>query len=519
VLQQDDQRGETATSGELERELRETVARYHAILASTLDPVITIDANGVIEAASDSVERVLGWAPADLVGCNVTELMPEPHRPDHDGYLAEYRESGVTNIMGQTREFDALHRDGRTIPIEISVNRVDIPGSEQVLFTGIIRDLTARKAADAELHRYRDHLEELVAERTSELEASHEQLRLADRLASIGTLAAGLGHDMNNVLLPLRCRLDALDASDLPSKAGRHFDEVRKSVQYLQQLADGLHLLSLDPEDAEASLEGTDLPEWWDKVGPLLARGLPRDVRLATSWPSTLPAVAVPPHRLTQAILNLVVNAGEAVSDGGKVRIWAHTSDDHRYVRLGVTDDGVGMTPGVKRRALDPFFTTKKRGLGTGLGLSLVQGVVRNAGGALTIDSEPGEGTTIVLDLPVAGPAPAESPELRAAVSVTDTRLASFASTLLEAGGFTVSTRGERDPGDADVWVTDPEPDALEQARAFLAADDRRRVLALGRAEPEWTQLGAVIVEDPEDFEDLRERVLEAVSGLNGAMS
>ncbi len=519
MLHQQDQSEATVKPGELERELRNTVARYRAILASTLDPVITIDAHGIIQAASDSVERVLGWTPSELAGRNVSVLMPEPHRSLHDGYLDQYQRTGLTNIMGRPREFEAVRRDGSTIPIELSVNRVDIPDSDQVLFTGIIRDLTERKEAEKELRRYREHLEELVTERTGELEASNEQLRLADRLASIGTLAAGLGHDMNNVLLPIRCRLDALDADELSETSRRHFEQVRKSVQYLQQLADGLHLLSLDPEDAEASLEGTNLPEWWEQVGPLLARALPRDVRLATSWPSTLPAVAVPPHRMTQAILNLVVNAGEAVDENGKVRIWAHPADDRRFVRLGVTDNGRGMTPDVKRRALDPFFTTKKRGLGTGLGMSLVQGVARSAGGSLTIDSEPGRGTTIVLELPVAAITPDETPLRRAAVSMADARLASFATTLLEAGGFTVSRNGAGDPGDANVWLTDATPEALRSARVFLQADQRREVLALGRGGPEWEQVGAIVLDDPENFEALRECVVEAIFAINGAMS
>jgi len=513
---------------QLERELQDAVARYEAILASTQDPVLTVDAHGTIQATSDSVHRVFGWTPQELIGRNVNVLMPEPHRSRHDQYMADFRRTGEITILGRTREFEAVRKDGTHLPIELSVSRVDLPHGETALFTGIIRDITGRtraelalqeserrfreiqeevglaavmldtegtvtfcndyllhvtgwkrkevlghnwfrmilppdegpqaleafkagiaqgtilmhhedriqtrhgelriiawsntvlrdlqggiigvtgigaditeqRRAEEELREHREHLEELVAERTGELEASHEQLRLADRLASIGTLAAGLGHDMNNVLLPIRFRLDALHAKDLPDHARTHFVEVRKSVEYLQQLADGLHLLSLDPEDAEASAAGTDVTAWWEQVGTLLARGLPKHVRLATSWPSNLPPLAVAPHRLTQAVLNLVVNAGEAVGEDGKVRVWAEPFEDRRFVRLGVTDNGHGMTPQVKRRALDPFFTTKTRGLGTGLGLSLVQGVARSAGGTVQIDSAPGGGATIVLTLP-----------------------------------------------------------------------------------------------------------------------
>ena len=176
MLRQQDQPDPVVSDGELDRELRETVARYRAILASSLDPVITIDAHGIVQAASDSVQRVFGWSPQELGGLNISVLMPEPHRGAHDGYLARYRSTGVTNILGRPREFEAVHRDGRTIPVEISVNRVEVPGSDQPLFTAIIRDITARKESEQELRRHREHLEELVAERTGELEPEEDKV-------------------------------------------------------------------------------------------------------------------------------------------------------------------------------------------------------------------------------------------------------------------------------------------------------------------------------------------------------
>jgi PAS domain S-box-containing protein len=493
-----------------ERVLQEALAQARAVLASTLDPVLTIDAAGIIQSASASVERVFGWSPEELVGRNVRVLMPKPHSERHDGYLERYRRTGVTTILGRPREFEGLRRDGTTFPIEISVSRVDLP---RPLFTGIVRDLTQRRREEEELRRYRDRLEDLVKERTRELEASHEQLRTADRLASIGTLAAGLGHDMNNVLLPVRCRLDALAAQDLPPAAREHFDAVRKSVQYLQQLADGLHLLALDPQ-ADLPAESTDLAEWWEQVGPLLARGLPRHVRLATSWPRQLPRVAVPAHRLTQAALNLVVNAGEAVGPEGAVRVWAEAFDHGAGVRLGVTDNGHGMRPEVKRRALDPFFTTKKRGLGTGLGLSLVQAVARSAGGSIDIESEPGRGTTVVLTLPAesragraAGPA-----ELRASVAVADRRLASLAEAIVAGAGIDVRHNGAPDPA-ADLWITDGTGEA---ARLAAQSPRRRQVVVLGAGGEAWTAVPAVFVTDPEDFEALRDAIGRAVTLLTG---
>ncbi|MHC4993364.1 MAG: PAS domain-containing protein, partial [Planctomycetota bacterium] len=147
------------------RELQDAVARYEAILASTQDPVVTVDAFGTIQAASDSVQRVFGWTPEELIGCSVNVLMPEPHRSRHDQYLADFRRTGKTTIMGRTREFEAVRKDGTHLPIELSVSRVDLPDDETPLFTGIIRDITARKHVERALQeserRFREILEQV----------------------------------------------------------------------------------------------------------------------------------------------------------------------------------------------------------------------------------------------------------------------------------------------------------------------------------------------------------------------
>ncbi|MFA6046168.1 MAG: PAS domain S-box protein, partial [Phycisphaerales bacterium] len=176
-------------------------AELEAVLASTLDPVVTIDSFGTVRSASNSIERVFGWKPGELVGRNVYVLMPEPHRSGHDQYLANYRKTLKTKILGSTREFEAVRKDGTRFPIELSVSRADVPGQALPIFVGIIKDVSERKAAERELKQHRRQLDSMVRARTRALELSHEQLRMAERLAAIGTLAAGLGHDMNNVLL------------------------------------------------------------------------------------------------------------------------------------------------------------------------------------------------------------------------------------------------------------------------------------------------------------------------------
>jgi len=480
------------------------------ILASTLDPVITINATGIIVTVSRSVERVFGWNPDELIGQNISVLMPEPYRSEHDGYLARYAETGRTAILGATRELTGRHRDGHSFPIELSVSQVELPGGGPPLFTGIIHDISNRRVAEEELAAHRERLEHLVHRRTAELESTHEQLRLADRLAAIGTLAAGLGHDMNNVLLPIRMRMDALEALELPAAARDHMREVRESVDYLQQLSDGLHLLALDPADIHASSDATNLQEWWSQAGPLLSRTMPRNVTLHVALTPDAPSVRVPSHRLTQAILNLMVNAAEAIVDRGEVRLWSRVFPDRRFVELGVTDTGQGMSPEIRRRALEPFFTTKTRGLGTGLGLSLAHGVAVGAGGTLNIDSAPGRGTTVRLTFAVADEASATSesrPAGSVILAVTDPRLRGLISLLLASNNLVCVDSNDVT---ADAVITD--------SSSFAAHEPRQRPhLLLGEAEEQGSLHSRVIVaSDPHDFEQLRVEVQRLASMIHG---
>lgn len=504
-------------------------AELEAVLASTLDPVVTIDSFGTIRSASNSVEKVFGWKPGELVGRNVHILMPEPHHLGHDQYLANYRETLKTHILGRTREFEAVRRDGTRFPIELSVSRADVPGQELPLFVGIIKDVSERKAVDRELEQHRLHLHAMVRERTRDLEASHEQLRMADRLAALGTLAAGLGHDMNNVLLPVRGRLNALESMGLPKQVYVHFAALRKSCAYLQQLSDGLHMLALSPDEDNTTDESTDLHEWWNTVGPLLTRAVPKGVRFDASVNAGLPRVSVAGHKLTQAVLNLVVNAGEAIQFASKpprrgaVRLWAHVAAGGGEVHLGVADNGPGMTPEVRARAFDAFFTTKSRGLGTGLGLSLVRSVASAAGGEIDVSTSPGKGTEIVLTFPVVPEHIHDRGEAKreAGVYLLDRRAASMAAHILESAGWRVTRTDEPTFGASTIWVTESDGRVLEAAEMYATKPPASgpAIVVVGQPRPRapWTRLGAIVVENPRDFDALRDAIGRAIAAVNGA--
>ncbi len=366
------------------------------------------------------------------------------------------------------------------------------------------------------------HLAGLAIERKraeAELHESRARLEVAGRLASLGTLTAGLGHDMNNILLPIRCHLEALDGETLPRKVAENLEGVRNSIDYLRKLADGLKLLARP--DTEEVAETTTLAEWWGQVEPLMTPLLRPDTDLRVEIPRHLPPVAVPPHRLTQAVQNLVDNAVDAMTPGGgRIRIWARVEGRER-VRLGVTDQGVGMSEEVRRRAFDPFFTTKKRGVSTGMGLSLVHHLMTRSGATVGIQSAPGRGTTVLLSLPTAaepqrGEAPPPRPRGKAVVSLSDERRAAWVSSLLSGAGFEVARSPDGGGSGSLVWVTEPTPSSLEQARRD-ASNGGRRIIVLGAAGDEWSRLGALVVEDVESLPAITAAVQEVIAGEPGS--
>lgn len=479
-----------------------------------------MNAGGIIQSASDSVEQIFGWTPTELFGRNVNVLIPEPRRSALDRYLDRYRNADRSKTLQKTRRFDAVRKDGTAIQIELSMSRAELPAYATPFFIGIIRDVSQQIDVSADNAGERSRLQQLITEQTRALATANLRLQLTDRLASLGTLAAGLGHDMNNVLLPVRARLNALEHAGISAAARGHVTAVRRSIAYLQHLSNGLHFLALDPDVPGATSNGqgtTDLSQWWDQVGALLRKAVPRHVRLLASLPAGLPSVMIAPHWLTQAVLNLIVNAGEAIPAGrrqGRVRIWANVADNDRVVRLGVTDNGRGMTPGVQRRAFDLFFTTKTRGMGTGLGLPLARKVATRAGGHVVMTSELGRGTTAVLVLPVANGTAAKTarskPNKRlAAVSVRDHRTAALISQILIEAGIKVRVGHSGDsPGTSDVWVTEPTSKALVAAQRWRKLAENRAIVLLGtppkQLRKKWAAVGATIIDPPDDFEVIR---------------
>jgi len=366
---------------------------------------------------------------------------------------------------------------------------------EQHKHTDLEALLEARKRAEELLAQHQDQLEETIHQRTEQLEQSHQRLRSTERMAAVGTLAAGVGHDMGNLVLPILCRLDALLDQVLPEAALQELRLLRTSTGKLRELSAGLRMFASDPGESVGSVHSTTIESWWRVVEPLMRRSLPGAIVLQADLQPDLPQVAIAPQELTQATLNLIANAGESLNGEGLVRVWANAAPDRRSVALGVSDNGRGMSPEVLRHALEPFFTTKTRTISTGMGLPQVNCICQSVGGTLAIDSSPGHGTTVVLTLPAFQLAQQYGLPRLAHVGLQDQRVASYATALLKYSGFHVPESGPVGSPEESLWITEPSVHALEEIRQFVRERPGRRVIVVGQSPEEWNEPGIIMVD------------------------
>jgi signal transduction histidine kinase len=373
-------------------------------------------------------------------------------------------------------------------------------------------DITQLKETEAALRHHREELEQLVEERTRALEQTYERLLHAERLATIGTLSAGLGHDMGNLLLPLRLRLDSLNSMSLPVEAGQDLKAIADVVAYLQRLTSGLRLLAGDPKSETGAPVPTRIAGWWREVEPLLRDATPAGVVLIHEFSSNLPPVRIPPSALTQVVFNLVQNAGHAMQGqpGGRVVIRVKPDGRRRAVSFTVEDNGPGMDAEQLRRCFEPYFSTKKRQISTGLGLPLVRALLEHVGGRITVNSTLGAGATFEFSVPVTEARARRASTPRAArvarVTVRDPRMRALLTSVLTNDGFFVGDTANLLQGQGQVWVTDRESlDDPQKLLEFVAAGSDRIGLVVNVASFPLTHPRVHVLESGTQVGRLRE--------------
>jgi PAS domain S-box-containing protein len=368
----------------VERALRESNARLKAVVDTAVDGVILIDARGRILKFNPACEKLFQYRADEARNQNVKMLMPSSYRVEHDGYIRNFLETGERKIIGIGREVLGQRKDGSTFPMDLSVGEATQEGES--IFVGIIHDLTERK-------------------RTEEL------LVQAQKMEMVGQLSGGIAHDFNNLLTVIVGNAEFLseqlkarhDLKQLADDIGRAGDRGSELTQRL--LAFGRRQI-LRPVEIDCN-------HLLDSMHKLLSRTLRQDIEIKADFDPEVSFAFADAAQLESAVLNLAVNAQDAMLAGGRLTIStanASLDDNYQtlhpeimsgeYVLIAVTDDGEGMPKEVIERVFEPFYTTKEVGKGSGLGLSMVYGFVKQSNGHVTIYSEPGLGTTVRLYLP-----------------------------------------------------------------------------------------------------------------------
>jgi PAS domain S-box-containing protein len=403
------------------QELRDREERLRAILEHAKDGIITLDEHGIVQSFNPAAERIFGYSGADIIGRNVSTLLPEPHASD-DGYVHAFLRASRANTSDPYHEVAARRADGASIALEVAISELVVAKAR--MFVGHVRDLSERKQAEIEL-------------------------RHAQKLESVGRLAAGIAHEINTpiqfigdntrflaegftALLQLTKRYQALrDAA----ASGSVDAALLSAIGQAEKEADLAYVAEETPRAISQTLEGVErvaaiVRAMKDFAHPQADEKTPADLNAALlstlivarnelkyvaeveTELGELPPVLCYLGDLNQVFLNLLVNAAHAIADkmggnGEKGCIRVRTTQEEGSVVLAISDTGSGIPEGIRGKIFDPFFTTKEVGRGTGQGLALARAiVVEKHGGTLGFETEAGQGTTFFIRLPVDGGPP-----------------------------------------------------------------------------------------------------------------
>jgi hypothetical protein len=387
--------------------------RFVGLLEAAPDAMLCVEADGRIALVNAQAERLFGYRREELVGQPVEALVPDAVRGVHPGHRAGYVADPRPRPMGAGMELAGRRKDGSTFTAEISLSAIDT--REGILVTAAVRDVTERLEAQVEWERLMTQTERDRLER---------QLQQSQRLEILGQLAGGVAHDFNN-LLAVISNYATFAAEEMKAPSGNgasgsavaDIEQIQLAAERATQLT---HQLLAFARREVVQPQVLNLNEVVGSVLQLLQRTLGEHVELVTGLEAGLEFVVADPGHIEQILVNLAVNARDAMASGGtltietsNVEVDAAYAATHanlpmgRYVALKVGDSGTGMPPDVADRAFEPFFSTKPKGEGSGLGLATIYGIVAQAGGNVRIYSEPKMGTTITVLLPVTHQTPA----------------------------------------------------------------------------------------------------------------
>ncbi len=396
---------------EADAAIRGTAERYRLASKATNDPIWDWDLQSNHVLWNDALYDVFGFARADVRATGewwLANIAPA----DRDRVKASIH--AVIDGEGDhwSEEYCFLNSEGQPVPVLDRGYVIRDAQGKATRMIGAMLDLTERRRAEQILRELNERLEERVAATIAEREEIEQTLRQAQKMEAVGQLTGGIAHDFNNMLAVTMGSLDLMKRRVPPEDTRMHryiesaLEGCRRSANLTQRLLAFSRQQTLSPKTVEINKLVSNMSE-------LLRHSIGADVQLETVLSGGVWRTHVDPNQLENVLLNLAVNARDAMPEGGHLTIETQNAylDSHyaaselgikagQYVMIAVTDTGTGMPPDVIEKAFDPFFTTKEVGKGTGLGLSQVYGFVKQSGGHVRIYSEPGQGTTVKVYLP-----------------------------------------------------------------------------------------------------------------------
>ncbi len=366
-----------------EEALRESEEKFRLISMTAQDAIIMMDNEGRVSYWNPAAERILGYAREEIVGQHLHHaLAPSRYHEDYNRGFSQWQGSGTGSAIGRVNEFNALKKDGSEIAVELSVSSVMLGDKWHAI--GILRDVTERRKIGA-------------------------QLLQAQKMEAIGTLASGIAHDFNNILTGIQGYVSLLLLET--DKTHPHHEWLENIEEQVRNGAGLTKQLLGIARGGKFEVKPANLNKILAETAAMFGRTR-KEILIHTKYDPDIWTVEVDQAQIEQVLLNLFVNAWQAMPAGG--HLYLETRNDilderytrpysfspGRYVRLSVTDTGIGMDEKTRERIFEPFFTTKELGHGTGLGLSSVYGIVKAHAGIITVYSEKGHGTTFKIHLP-----------------------------------------------------------------------------------------------------------------------
>jgi len=370
--------------------------RFRTILETAHDGFVAVDRHGRITDWNAQATSIFGLDAGQAIGSPAELLLPEERRAAFRSAFEAIAHSGAGPVAGPPTETEVQHTSGRRVPVELAVAL--LPPGDGAGATVFVRDITPRRAAEAR-----------ELQRQQRLDEARQALSRAQKLEAVGKLTGGVAHDFNNILHIISANVQLmLRAEGPPSRKRLHnvLDAVERGSRLAGQLLAFARRQPLHPSVV-------DVAQLLERSDSLLQRAAGDDIVLERSAAPDLWPTLVDPNQLEHVLLNLVINARDAMEGAGRIALrlanitiapgatpLAGEPAPGDYIMITIADNGHGMPPEVMEHAFEPFFTTKPEGKGTGLGLSMAHGFVRQSGGQIRLDSTPGAGTTVTIYLP-----------------------------------------------------------------------------------------------------------------------